>query len=74
MKKNFFTKWKIITFYYKMEKHKIFKKINIFYHTLSWRESAVNYADEEFYVDIVFYVESTRAWPGPFPHYRTKCF
>ena len=43
-----------------MEKHKIFKKINIFYHTLSLRESAVNYVDEEFYVDIVFYVESTR--------------
>ena len=43
-----------------MEKHKIFKKINIFYYTLSLRESAVNYVDEEFYVDIVFYVESTR--------------
>ena len=60
MKKNFFTERKIITFYYKMEKHKIFEKINIFYHTLPLRESAVNYVDKEFYVDVVFYVESTR--------------
>ena len=35
MQKNFFTKRKIITFYSKMEKHKIFEKIKIFYQTLS---------------------------------------
>ena len=39
MKKNFFTKRKIITFYSKMEKHKIFKKIKIFYRTLSFRKN-----------------------------------
>ena len=31
MQKNFFTKRKIITFYSKMEKHKIFEKMMIFY-------------------------------------------
>ena len=37
MKKNFFTKRKIITFYPKMEKQKIFEKTKkkIFYQTLS---------------------------------------
>ena len=35
MKKNVFTKQKIIAFYSKMEKHKIFEKIKIFYQTLS---------------------------------------
>ena len=35
MQKNFFTKRKIITFYSKMEKHKIFEKIKIFYETLT---------------------------------------
>ena len=34
MKENFFTKRKIITFYSKIEKHKIFEKIKIFYQTL----------------------------------------
>ena len=35
MKKKFFTERKIITFYSKMEKHKIFEKIGIFHQTLS---------------------------------------
>ena len=43
MKKNFFTKRKIITFYSKMEKHKIFEKIKIFYQTLSVSEDLYFY-------------------------------
>ena len=35
MKKNFFTKRKIITFYSKLEKHQNFQKLKIFYQTLS---------------------------------------
>ena len=35
MKKNFFTERKFISFYFKMEKHKIFEKLKIFYQTLS---------------------------------------
>ena len=39
MKKKFFTKRKIITFYSEMEKHKIFEKIKICYRTLSFRKN-----------------------------------
>ena len=38
MKKIFFTKREIITFYSKIEKRKIFEKLKIFYQTLYFRK------------------------------------